>query len=123
MLYENDYARIWIAGGILFFAFKPADDLDIHAARSVVELRLKLQGDISYPLLCDITQVRSSQKEARDYFATEGSVMIRALAYLVDNIQTTAMIRMFLRIYEFTYPTGVFIDRSQALAFLEEHRN
>lgn len=95
MLYENDYARIWIANGILFFIFKSADDLDIQAAREVVELRLKIQANIAYPLLCDVTQLSGAQKEARDYFATEGSAMIKGLAYLVGNMRSTAMIKMF----------------------------
>ena len=67
--YENDFARFWISGGILFFEYKPNTTIDLRVAQCVVTDRIHFQNECTYPILCDIRGVVATEKAGRDHLA------------------------------------------------------
>lgn len=119
MFTENKYAQFWISNGILFFVYKPQAMLNQEAAEEIVNDRLKLQNERAYPVLCDLRMIRDSNKTARDYLAQEGSVLTKAVAFLVELPYSEAMINLYLKASKPFIPTKVFTVKSEALSYLE----
>ena len=122
MSIENEYANLWISDGILYFIYKPHTILDLDAAKKIVKDRLKLQNEISYPVLCDLRMVKDSQKAARDYLAQEGSILTKAVAFLVEPPFSEATIHLYIRTSKPVIPTDIFTMKTEALQFLERYK-
>ncbi|WP_164731722.1 hypothetical protein [Flagellimonas beolgyonensis] len=80
---------------------------------------MMLQNGKEMSVLCDIREVRKVDKPARDYFALEGSLWIKALAFLIDPPVTDVISSFYLGTHPSKMPTRSFTDRTKALAFLE----
>lgn len=122
MTIENEYAKLWISEGILYFIYKPQTILHLDAAKKIVKDRLKLQNEITYPVLCDLRMVKDSEKVARDYLAREGSILTKAVAFLVEPPFSEATIHLYLRTSKPVIPTEIFTTKTEALNFLEKHK-
>lgn len=122
MIVDGEYAKMWIADGILYFVYKPVCLIDIKRAKVVVHQRLELQNEQTYPIFCDLREVHSAHKEARDYLATEGSLMTKALAILVKDEHSLLILRMYLHTTAVKIPTQIFTDARQALEFLKKFK-
>jgi hypothetical protein len=116
--FENEYAKCWIKEGILFFAYKEGVRIDINAAKKIIEARAQFQNDRYYPLLTDIRGVSYFEKPARDYFATEGTRLIRSTAILVGSPMSVLIARFYLSINKPAIPTQIFTNRDEALKYL-----
>ncbi|MBD0724764.1 hypothetical protein B6A10_06190 [Flavobacterium sp. L1I52] len=116
--YENEYARFWIADSILRFEYKENTTLDLKVAQQVVTDRIHFQNELSFPVLCDVRGVISTEKAGRDYLAQTGSILTTAVALLVQE-EVLQMIGMFyMQINKPTVPTKVFTKEADALNFL-----
>lgn len=93
--------------------------MDRRVAKYTVNKRLKLQNQNMYPIFCDLSAVQNIQREARDYFAEEGSLMSKALAILVKDDYSMAITEFYVRVSRPQYPTKVFLSKEKALKFLE----
>jgi hypothetical protein len=122
MTVENEYAKLWISEGILYFIYKPQTILQLDTAKKIVMDRLKLQNEISYPVLCDLRMVKDSEKIARDYLAREGSILTKAVAFLVEPPFSEATIYLYLRTSKPVIPTQIFTTKTEALSFLEKYK-
>lgn len=122
MLIENRYAKLWISGGILFFIYKPVDEINLDAAEKIVQTRLQLQNEKAYPIFCDLRLIGHTYKAARDYLAQEGSYMAKAVAYLVLEPYSTAMICLYLKASKPNIPSQFFTHKEDALEFLSHYR-
>ncbi|GHA32889.1 hypothetical protein GCM10007103_12920 [Salinimicrobium marinum] len=122
MTIENEYAKLWISEGILYFIYKPQTILQLDTAKKIVMDRLKLQNEISYPVLCDLRMVKDSEKIARDYLAREGSILTKAVAFLVEPPFSEATIYLYLRTSKPVIPTQIFTTKTEALSFLEKYK-
>lgn len=119
--YENDYARFWIDGHVLYFEYKPDTVITLAVARKVVSDRIQFQNETIYSILCDIRGIVDSDKAGRDYLAHSGSVLTKAVAILgYPNVSET-MSSFYLKINKPSVPTAFFTSKQSALIFLEAY--
>lgn len=115
---ENDFTRYMIKDNIVHIIYKKGVVIDLHASKRIVRDRLMFQEEQAYPILCDIRQLRKVDKAARDYFALEGSLLIKALAFIIEPPVTDAMTRFYLMTNHLDIPTASFREIPKALAYL-----
>jgi hypothetical protein len=115
---ENEYAKLWIEKEILFVVYKNDVSIDLPGAIKVVEDRLFLQQGKAFLVFCDTRGVKSSEKAARNYLALEGSILIKAVALLVNNPLSNIISGFYIKTSNPIISTEVFTDDAEALAFL-----
>lgn len=116
--HENTYVFYLLSDELLHVIYKKGHPIDLKAAQVIVRDRMMLQNGRELPVLCDIRELRKVDKPARDYFALEGSLWIRALAFLIDPPVTDVISSFYLGTHPTKIPTRSFTDKSEALDFL-----
>ncbi len=116
---ENDFAQFHIRDGVMFFTYKPDIEIDLDGAKRIVADRLKLQGDETYPVVCDIRGLKGANKAARDYLANEGSEKVKVVALIVASPGLKIMTDFYLMVNKPTVPTKIFTSEDQAVKFIE----
>ncbi|MDO5978199.1 hypothetical protein [Flavivirga spongiicola] len=119
---ENKYAKYWIEEDILYFVYKKGISIDLSVAMKVVEDRLSLQQGREFLIFCDARGIKSLNKKARDYFALEGSVLMKAVAILVNNPLNNAILNFYIKTSNPTIKIQTFFEKEEALEFLNNHR-
>ncbi|MEQ8473270.1 MAG: hypothetical protein RIC35_18890 [Marinoscillum sp.] len=117
---ENDFAVFRVLDGIMHFTYKDGTVLDLAASQQVVAARLKVQGDLSYPVVCDIRGLKGIDKESRDYLAKEGSERVEAVALIVDSPARKLMSNFYLTVNKPLVPTKLFTSVDEAVDFLKK---
>ena len=118
---ENEYAKFWIENDILYFIYKNGITIDQSTAIKVVEDRLLLQQGKSFLIFCDMRGVKSINKSARNYLAIEGSVLIEAVALLVNNPLGNTISGFYIKTSNPVITTQVFTTKEDALGFLNNY--
>src|SRR5690554_2848636 len=113
--FTNRFSEFWLEDGILHFIYKSGVSLNLEAARIIVNDRIKFQKEIEYPILCDTRGINSTDKEARDFLAREGSIVATAVAFLVNGNISNVITSFFIKKSQPPIPTGIFADKSEAL--------
>ncbi|MGV3504805.1 MAG: hypothetical protein ACO1O1_13940 [Adhaeribacter sp.] len=113
---------MYVHEGIFYMLYHPLDLLELDVAKKIVEDRLALMGGEAYPCLFDITKVRQSSKEARDYMADEGNDLVLASAILVTSPMLKMMANFFIMVNKPKNPTRMFTDRESALEWLAQFK-
>lgn len=116
--FENDFTRYMLVDNIVHVIYKKGAIINLQASKRIVKDRLMFQEERAYPILCDIRQLRKVDKAARDYLALEGSLLIKALAFIIEPPVTDVMTRFYLMTNHPEIPTASFREVSKALAFL-----
>ena len=114
---ENDFASFRLENGILQIVYKENVNLFLRDAMKVVAQRLSLQQGEAYPILCNIRGLRDISRDARGYFAVEGTLLIRALAF----VSKSPLYNMYTKLYINDIPPiriKMFTDERSALEFL-----
>ncbi|MBF8962939.1 hypothetical protein I0P70_06760 [Pontibacter sp. FD36] len=97
-------------------------ELDLAKARICVQDRLNYIGEQVYPSLFDITQVKHSTKEARDYLADEGNTGVSASAILVASPMVKMAANIYIHVNKPKNPTRMFTDKAEAVEWLEQFK-
>ncbi|MBB4119913.1 hypothetical protein GGR32_002225 [Mesonia hippocampi] len=116
---RTNYGEILLDEDILYFTYFPITNFDINLAEAIVSDRLHLQKDQAYPVLCDMSNINYPNLEARRYLATQGSLLIKAVAYLVSSKISAQLTNFFIRVNHPPIPTKVFTDKEQAITYLK----
>ncbi|MBZ9650872.1 MULTISPECIES: DUF7793 family protein [Psychroflexus] len=116
------YAHFWIEEGILNFVYKPNAVIDLEAAKAVVKARIRFQNEISYPILCDIRQLKSASKAAREYLAESGCLKALAVAIVMESAYSGTLYKAYVNISNPSVPTQGFNTISEALNFLNQFK-
>lgn len=119
---ENEFASFYIEDGILYFIYKKNTELDLEAAKRVVEDRKSVQKGISYPVICDIRGLKNVDKTARDYLAKEGSSLVKAVALIMDSPAYQFMANFYLKVSKPNVPTKMFSTMNEALGFVDKYK-
>lgn len=120
---ENDYARFYIKGEILYFVYKDKVNIDLEAAKLIVSDRIKLQQDKSLPVICYVNSLSGSDKPARDYLAKEGSQLTKAVALVVNSPAIKVITNFYLLVNKPLVPTKVFINEEEAISYLKTFKD
>tara|TARA_R110002050_G_scaffold24083_3_gene64252 strand:+ start:5727 stop:6107 length:381 start_codon:yes stop_codon:yes gene_type:complete len=119
----NNYADYLLENGIVYVTYKKGVHINVEAAMQIVKDRLQIQNGESYPVLCDARQIDYADKPARDYLAIEGSILINALAYVVNKPYMEMVTEFYVQT---TKPVVVlqktFLEISEALSFLKKFK-
>lgn len=118
----EDYAHFWVEEGILHFIYKPNTLIDLKVARAVVKDRLRFQNGVSYPILCDLRQLKTVNKAAREYLAEYGCINAIAVALLVEKAYSGTLSKAFIKISNPSVPTREFTTIPEALGFLKDFK-
>lgn len=118
---ENNYASYRFVDDIVCIRYHIGITIDRKAAFKIVEDRLTLQEGESFPVLCDIRGVKDINKSARDYLAIEGSLFIKAVAFIIENPLSGIMTKFYLRASKPPIPTKAFLTIEEAKEFLDEY--
>ncbi len=76
----TEYAVYSKKNSIVYITFKKNLILNLDTAKKIVRERLKFQADTTYPVICDVTAIRSIDENARMYLASIGSHQLTAVA-------------------------------------------
>lgn len=117
--YENHYALYEFHDSILYISYKADRYIDYHAARNIVNDRLRIQAYKTYPIICDVSNVTDISTEAREYLATYGSTLTSAVALISSADTLRSMAGYFVMINKPTVPTKIFNNLEDAQNFLK----
>ncbi len=120
---ETEYVNMFIEDGIFQCYFKSMEVMDIGVAKQTVNDRLNFFQNKSYPSLFDITEVKQTTKEARDFMANEGNDLVLASAMVVTNPMLKMMANFYIMVNRPKNPTKLFTDRDSALEWLSQFRD
>lgn len=120
--FENKFAKFWIDDQILFFEYKSDVVVDLKAAQCIVADRIQFQNEVSYPIFCDVRGIVSIDKTARDYLAHSGSVLTKAVAFLIHQNVLRAITTFYVQINKPVVPSQLFEDKTKALDFLSNYK-
>ncbi|MDR5591144.1 hypothetical protein [Christiangramia sp. SM2212] len=118
---RNNFAEVWIDKEVLFFEYSPIIKLTLPIAKQLLKLRLSIQNNKKYPILCDLRNVIDADTKAMDYLAKEGSIQATAVALLVNSPHTSITAEFYLKTSLPKVPTKVFEHKLKALEFLSEY--
>lgn len=118
MFVENKYTSFLMRDGIIHLTFNDVN-LDLSTAVSIVKDRFALQKGQSFPVLCDIRQMKRINKIARIYLSTEGLSFVSALAFIAEGPVSNMLCNFFLRTTKPRIPTMVFDAIDEAVVFLK----
>jgi hypothetical protein len=119
---ETQYLKMFIEEGVLHCVLKETENLDLDITRTCVEQRLKYIQGKPYPTIFDITLVKQSTKEGRDYLANEGSELVSASAVVGASPMLRMMANFFIMVNRPKIPTRMFADRKSAVEWLSQYR-
>lgn len=123
-LKEYQYITIWTEDDddILLSIYRQSNlKMDIDVARSLIESRLDYSLGKPIYTLIDVTNVKSTTKEARDYMnSPDGGLRgILAGAFLSNNVVATLVINLFLKVNPPPIPAKFFTNKEEALKWLK----
>ena len=113
---------LWIAGnGIIRQNVVPGTDFTLQDAQETITVMSKLSEGKAYPILVDLTGLKSITREARHYFGEEiTSHEARAVALLFSSVITQVIGNFFLRFNNPKVPIKLFSSETQALTWVRE---
>ena len=115
---KTENVEMYVRNGIFYLHYLPLEHLELEVAKKIVAERLAFKKGVAYPCLFDITKVRQSTKEARDYMADEGNELVLASAILVTSPMLRMMANFFISVNKPKNPTRMFTDMASALEWL-----
>lgn len=116
--YKNDFATYKLEDDILVIIYHDNVIVDLEAAVQIVEDRLLIQQGQHLPVLCDIRGIKEINKSARNYLAFEGSVLIKAVAIIVEPPVSESLSKFYLRTTKPPIPNQSFYSHEEAKVFL-----
>lgn len=117
--YKNDYATYKLEDDILVIIYHSGVYIDLKAAVQVVKDRLLIQQGDRFAVLCDIRGIKEINKSARNYLALEGSVLIKAVAIIVEPPVSEILSTFYLRTNKPPIPNDSFHSFEEAKIFLK----
>ncbi len=118
---DFQYGSIVIKNGIMQCTFDELDLLDLEITKHLVKKRIEHSKGVSYPCLFDITQIKQSTKESRDYLANEGNELVIASALLVNSAVIKMAANFYISVNKPVKPTRLFTEKETALKWLSQY--
>ncbi len=119
---DTPYISIWKEEGIINCVFTDNLIINIETAQHCVNERVLFSEGQAYPCLINLRGVKSMNRDAREYLATEGTHLIKAGAFLTSSALTKMLGNMFLAINKPNIPSRLFSNRATAIAWLKKHQ-
>ncbi|MCD9013995.1 DUF7793 family protein [Parachryseolinea silvisoli] len=122
-LKEYKTTSFWMNGvdeEIIFWNYAPALEMDITIARELVRDRLAYTHGRSVYALIDVTNLKTTTKEARDFMNSKDGGLKGLLggAFLSNNVVATLLVNLYLKVNTPAIPARFFTNRQDALNWL-----
>lgn len=118
---ENEFVKLWIHEGFLFIECKPDIRIDLPAAIEIVGLKLRVQNEQSYPVICFINGVIGFDKAASDYLDSFGLSLTPAICFVGTDLLPRFLFCYYLRIYKPLTPARLVSNEADAVEFLTSY--
>jgi hypothetical protein len=113
-----------LIGTYLIGTYKKNPRLTFAMAKEIVKARLEFTGPEPVVGLIFNEGVKSLDKKARDYLASdEGIKGLKAVAYVLDNSFSSFLANFFIAVGKAKLPIRVFSKRDAAMKWLGRFRN
>jgi len=119
---DTAFIHYVLQGDLLTGTYKKTHKITLEMAKDIVKQRLDFTGHQPVRGLIFNEGVRSVEKKARDYFASEGSEGLLAVAYVVENKFNSFIINFFLAATKSRFPVRIFSKKESAIKWLEQFR-
>lgn len=105
---------------IIFWNYAPGLEMDIAIARELVQHRLEYTHGKPMYAMIDVTNLKATTKEARDFMnSREGGLKgLLGGAFLSNNVVSTLLVNLYLKVSRPAIPARFFTDREEALSWL-----
>lgn len=118
--YPHSLGSFYFKQEILFFKYKPAQDVNLSQAKSVTKLRLRLQNNRAYPLFCFASNLLYIERDARVYFANQGVLLTKAVCFFTKHEATSAIFHFFSLIHKPSIPVLITPNKENGISFLKD---
>ena len=121
---NSEYVHLVLEDGILIAEYAKDLEITLAIAEDCVKRRLTLVDQKSYPTLADITHIKGTDKEAREYLSSDMAMQgVSAGAILVSSAFSTMIGNFYLKIaYDKPIPTRLFSEKSKAIKWLQRYK-
>ena len=116
--HKNKFAVYLLTENLMHIVYT-VRSINLNAAQIIVRDRMMVQEGLAMPVLCDIRELRMVNKQARDFFALEGSLLIKSLAFLIAPPITDVLSEFYLNTQRSDIPSKSFTLKSEALHFIK----
>jgi len=118
---RNEYYSLHLKDGIGIAEYTPGIRISYEDAREIVNQRLKVFGDISYPVLIKGNKVLKVDKDAREYLFSQGVANFVAMAFIERNPLEKMLANAMIRLQPVGIPCRIFLSEETALEWLRSH--
>lgn len=120
---ETATSKIWKDdNGIIHVIKKPRSVENLSDAQENIKTIMNLTGGKSHPAYVDLTCLRGQQNEAIEYYANmTKDAKCFACAFLIGNMQSTAIGISNIRHGNSDIRTALFTDKAQAIDWLKKY--
>jgi len=114
-------SKVWNGeDGIGRVIFLPNSIITVDAAKDYIAAGAKLSKGKSMPVFCDLRKVKSVDRQARKYLASEEvSKLTKASAILVSSPVSRLLGSFFIGLNKPPYPVKLFTSEEEAIKWLE----
>lgn len=118
ILLDNNEISLDLEDGIVTANFK-VKHFDLQTVQKLVDDRKKVFNGIVYPIIANVTSLKSSTKAARDFFATETACEgISAAALIINSPIGRIICNFYIRISRPLRPAKLFTNIPEAKKWL-----
>jgi hypothetical protein len=119
---EDGDFKLWLHDGIVHFEYQ-CKVVDLNIQKRSISKRMELSQGISRPVLSDCRKVNYWTKEAKGYgLSSSSQELITAIALVIESPIQAISWNLAMKLFKIRFPTKVFTDISQALAWLKKHK-
>jgi len=118
-------AVLWVdQEGIIHSLVNPGAEVKIDDMKEIIDAGYALVGQKKAPVLVDMREIRSSDRESREYTAgPEGEKVTTALAFLIKSKVGELIGNFFINFNNPRFPTKIFTAEDEALDWLRGYLN
>ncbi len=121
--YQTLYFKVWIENGICCIRYD-TKALTLPVAEHLVQARMELCEQVSYPVLADIRAIKSVEPAASQYLACKENVRLVAAGAIIAANQFHKIAGNFFILFDKPkVPSRLFTSESEALAWLQQFKN
>ena len=120
LIYSDENADLFSISEDLVHVIYKCPVLDVKQAQPVVEQRITNCHNKPIALLADIAKVKTVSKEAREYLASRGTVLLTKNAIIISSEVNKVLANFYLRIDKPKTPTRFFTNSTDAIDWLFE---
>src|SRR5687768_8624108 len=120
--FADKHINLKVEDGVAF-AELYVEDITLKVAKQIVETRYEITDGETYPVIIDISNIKSVTKEARVYLSQGKAVeKISAAALFTNSLVARIVANFFLGFNRPNIPIRIFTNKAEALKWAKQYR-